>query len=54
MFNMIINVFVDKNDEGSNSENGTFPSLAEQESRLSVDDAAQHLTVHQVVAQRYI
>ncbi|XP_050550345.1 protein sprint isoform X8 [Spodoptera frugiperda] len=43
----------DKNDEGSNSENGTFPSLAEQECRLSaVDDGTQHLTVHQVVAQR--
>ncbi|CAH0676936.1 unnamed protein product, partial [Chilo suppressalis] len=43
----------DKNDEGSNSESGTFPSLVEQECRLSaVDDGAQHLTVHQVVAQR--
>ncbi|XP_035437956.2 protein sprint isoform X2 [Spodoptera frugiperda] len=45
--------FINKNDEGSNSENGTFPSLAEQECRLSaVDDGTQHLTVHQVVAQR--
>ncbi|XP_063625446.1 protein sprint isoform X4 [Cydia splendana] len=46
--------FINKNDEGSNSESGTFPSLAEQETRLSgVDDGAQHLTVHQVVAQRF-
>ncbi|CAG4996643.1 unnamed protein product [Parnassius apollo] len=46
--------FINKNDEGSNSENGTFPSLAEQETRLSgVDDNAQHLTVHQVVAQKF-
>ncbi|KAF9420775.1 hypothetical protein HW555_003123, partial [Spodoptera exigua] len=45
--------FINKNDEGSNSESGTFPSLAEQECRLSaVDDGTQHLTVHQVVAQR--
>ncbi|KAL4711162.1 hypothetical protein ACJJTC_009533, partial [Scirpophaga incertulas] len=45
--------FINKN-ESSNSENGTFPSLAEQECRLSgVDDGAQHLTVHQVVAQRF-
>ncbi|XP_047028253.1 protein sprint isoform X2 [Helicoverpa zea] len=44
----------DKNEEGSNGENGTFPSLAEQECRLSaVDDGTQHLTVHQVVAQRF-
>lgn len=42
----------DKNDEVLN-EGGTFPSLAEQESRLSgVDDVTQHFTVHQVVAQR--
>ncbi|XP_049874841.1 protein sprint isoform X7 [Pectinophora gossypiella] len=46
--------FINKNDEGSNSESGTFPSLAEQESRLSgVDDGTQHLTVHQIVAQRF-
>ncbi|XP_073946098.1 src homology 2 domain-containing protein sprint isoform X7 [Choristoneura fumiferana] len=46
--------FINKNDEGSNSESGTFPSLAEQETRLSaVDDGAQHLTVHQIVAQRF-
>ncbi|CAK1582869.1 unnamed protein product [Parnassius mnemosyne] len=46
--------FINKNDEGSNSENGTFPSLAEQETRLSgVDENAQHLTVHQVVAQKF-
>nr|XP_049700390.1 protein sprint isoform X7 [Helicoverpa armigera] len=46
--------FINKNDEGSNGENGTFPSLAEQECRLSaVDDGTQHLTVHQVVAQRF-
>lgn len=46
-------MFPDKNEEGSNNENGTFPSLAEQECRLSgVDDGVQHLTVHQVVAQR--
>ncbi|XP_022826803.1 protein sprint isoform X7 [Spodoptera litura] len=45
--------FINKNDEGANSESGTFPSLAEQECRLSaVDDGTQHLTVHQVVAQR--
>ncbi|XP_052750305.1 protein sprint isoform X7 [Galleria mellonella] len=44
--------FINKNDECSNSE-GTFPSLAEQECRLSgVDDGVQHLTMHQVVAQR--
>ncbi|XP_038212776.1 protein sprint isoform X2 [Zerene cesonia] len=46
--------FINKNDECSNSENGTFPSLAEQETRLSgVDDGGHHLTVHQVVAQRF-
>ncbi|XP_063894638.1 protein sprint isoform X7 [Helicoverpa armigera] len=46
--------FINKNEEGSNGENGTFPSLAEQECRLSaVDDGTQHLTVHQVVAQRF-
>ncbi|XP_063828896.1 protein sprint isoform X7 [Ostrinia nubilalis] len=46
--------FINKNDECSNSESGTFPSLAEQECRLSgVDDGAQHLTVHQIVAQRF-
>ncbi|XP_026494671.1 protein sprint isoform X4 [Vanessa tameamea] len=46
--------FINKNDECSNSESGTFPSLVEQESRLSgVDDGVQHLTVHQVVAQRF-
>ncbi|CAH2090290.1 unnamed protein product [Euphydryas editha] len=46
--------FINKNDECANSESGTFPSLAEQESRLSgADDGAQHLTVHQVVAQRF-
>ncbi|XP_053608353.1 protein sprint isoform X7 [Plodia interpunctella] len=46
--------FINKSDECANSESGTFPSLAEQESRLSgVDDGAQHLTVHQVVAQRF-
>ncbi|KAL0828890.1 hypothetical protein ABMA28_003795 [Loxostege sticticalis] len=46
--------FINKNDECANSESGTFPSLAEQECRLSaVDDGAQHLTVHQVVAQRF-
>ncbi|XP_041981716.1 protein sprint isoform X2 [Aricia agestis] len=44
--------FINKNDDGMGSENGTFPSLAEQECRLSGDDA-QHLTVHQVVAQRF-
>ncbi|XP_050668791.1 protein sprint isoform X5 [Leptidea sinapis] len=45
--------FINKNDDGANSENGTFPSLAEQESRLSgIDDAVQHLTVHEIVAQR--
>ncbi|XP_075977176.1 src homology 2 domain-containing protein sprint isoform X6 [Anticarsia gemmatalis] len=45
--------FINKNDEGSN-ESGTFPSLAEQECRLSgVDDVTQYLTVHQVVAQRF-
>ncbi|XP_039756778.1 protein sprint isoform X5 [Pararge aegeria] len=46
--------FINKNDECSNSENGTFPSLAEQESRLSgVDDGVHHFTVHQVIAQRF-
>ncbi|KAG6440961.1 hypothetical protein O3G_MSEX001537 [Manduca sexta] len=46
--------FINKNDEGMNNESGTFPSLAEQECRLSgVDDGTQHLTVHQVVAQRF-
>ncbi|CAK1543050.1 unnamed protein product [Leptosia nina] len=45
--------FINKNDD-STGENGTFPSLAEQECRLSaVDDGALHLTVHQVVAQRF-
>ncbi|XP_060804255.1 protein sprint isoform X2 [Amyelois transitella] len=44
----------DKNEECANSESGAFPSLAEQESRLSgVEDGGQHLTVHQVVAQRF-
>lgn len=48
-----MHLLTDKNDEGANSESGTFPSLAEQECRLSaVDDGTQHLTVHQVVAQR--
>ncbi|XP_011555384.3 protein sprint isoform X3 [Plutella xylostella] len=43
-----------KNDECSNSESGTFPSLVEQESKLSgVDDGGQHLSVHQIVAQRF-
>ncbi|XP_045773880.1 protein sprint isoform X5 [Maniola jurtina] len=46
--------FINKNDDCSNGENGTFPSLAEQESRLSgVDDSVHHFTVHQVVAQRF-
>ncbi|XP_068628116.1 protein sprint isoform X7 [Battus philenor] len=46
--------FINKNEESSNSENGTFPSLAEQETRLGgVEEAAQHLTVHQVVAQKF-
>ncbi|XP_072932845.1 protein sprint isoform X7 [Epargyreus clarus] len=46
--------FINKSEECSNGENGMFPSLAEQESRLcGVDDGAQHLTVHQVVAQRF-
>ncbi|XP_062529606.1 protein sprint isoform X4 [Bombyx mori] len=43
----------DKQDESGNGESGTFPSLAEQECRLSgVDDESKNLTVHQVVAQR--
>ncbi|XP_045484735.1 protein sprint isoform X6 [Pieris rapae] len=41
--------FINKNDEGGDS--GTFPSLAEQETKLSADEA--HLSVHQVVAQRF-
>ncbi|XP_037969826.2 protein sprint isoform X9 [Plutella xylostella] len=46
--------FINKNDECSNSESGTFPSLVEQESKLSgVDDGGQHLSVHQIVAQRF-
>ncbi|XP_034832980.1 protein sprint isoform X6 [Maniola hyperantus] len=46
--------FINKNDDCPNGENGTFPSLAEQESRLSgVDDSLHHFTVHQVVAQRF-
>ncbi|XP_060804261.1 protein sprint isoform X5 [Amyelois transitella] len=46
--------FINKNEECANSESGAFPSLAEQESRLSgVEDGGQHLTVHQVVAQRF-
>ncbi|XP_026330820.1 protein sprint isoform X5 [Hyposmocoma kahamanoa] len=46
--------FISKNEECSNSESGTFPSLAEQETRLSsVEDTVQHLSIHQVVAQRF-
>ncbi|GBP31776.1 Protein sprint [Eumeta japonica] len=46
--------FINKNDEAGNSESGTFPSLAEQESRLSgVDDNARFLSVHHIVAQRF-
>lgn len=42
-----------KNEECSNSESGAFPSLAEQETRLSsVEDTVQLLSIHQVVAQR--
>ncbi|XP_062529607.1 protein sprint isoform X8 [Bombyx mori] len=45
--------FINKQDESGNGESGTFPSLAEQECRLSgVDDESKNLTVHQVVAQR--
>ncbi|XP_047508502.1 protein sprint [Pieris napi] len=41
--------FINKNEDGGDS--GTFPSLAEQETKLSADEA--HLSVHQVVAQRF-
>lgn len=54
MVNIINFNIIGKTEEGSNSENGTFPTLAEQERRLSgVDDGGHHLTVHQIVAQRY-
>ncbi|XP_045512355.1 protein sprint isoform X5 [Pieris brassicae] len=41
--------FINKNEDGGDS--GTFPSLAEQETKLSADEA--HLSVHQVVALRF-